>query len=559
MKNEDMIKDDTAMSSNFIHNIIEEELSSGKVKSIQTRFPPEPNGYLHVGHAKAILISYLTAKKYGGKFNLRFDDTNPTKEDVEYVNSIMEDIEWLGCKWDALFYASDYFGQMYAYAVELIEKGLAYIDDQSADEIKATRGSLTEPGTESPYRNRSVEENLKLFEQMKNGEFPDGTRVLRAKIDMTSSNINMRDPVIYRIAHATHHNTGDEWCIYPMYDYAHPIEDAIEGITHSLCSLEFENHRPLYDWVLMNLDDYAVERPRQIEFAKLYIKDSVLGKRYLKKLVDDGVVEGWDDPRLDTISGMRRRGITPEAIKDFAERIGVAKSNSIVDRGLLEHCVREDLKLKAPRKMVVLDPLKVVITNYPEDKVEWMDDENNSDVEGAGSRLVPFSREIYVEREDFEMDPPKKFHRLYIGNEVRLRKAYFITCNEAITDEDGKVIELRCTYDPETKSGSGFEGRKVKGTIHWVSAKHAVDATVRLYDNLVYREDENDDNSALIFNPNSAIVMENCKLEPSFNDEPEITHYQFLRHGYFVKDSKLSKPEHLVFNRIVSLKSSYKG
>jgi glutaminyl-tRNA synthetase len=559
MKNEDMIKDDTAMSSNFIHNIIEEELTSGKVKSIVTRFPPEPNGYLHVGHAKAILISYLTAKKYGGKFNLRFDDTNPTKEDVEYVNSIMEDIEWLGCKWDALFYASDYFGQMYAYAVELIQKGLAYIDDQSADEIKATRGSLTEPGSESPYRNRSVEENLKLFEQMKNGEFPDGTRVLRAKIDMASSNINMRDPVIYRIAHATHHNTGDDWCIYPMYDYAHPIEDAIEGITHSLCSLEFENHRPLYDWVLMNLDDYAVERPRQIEFAKLYIKDSVLGKRYLKKLVDDSVVEGWDDPRLDTISGMRRRGITPEAIKDFAERIGVAKSNSIVDRGLLEHCVREDLKLKAPRKMVVLDPLKVVITNYPEDSVEWMDDENNSDVEGAGSRLVPFSREIYIEREDFELDPPKKFHRLYIGNEVRLRKAYFITCNEAITDEDGNVIELRCTYDPETKSGSGFEGRKVKGTIHWVSAKQAVDATVRLYDNLVYREDENDDNSTLIFNPNSVVVLENCKLEPSFNDEIDNTHFQFLRHGYFVKDSKLSKPEHLVFNRIVSLKSSYKG
>ncbi|MBE0451105.1 MAG: glutamine--tRNA ligase/YqeY domain fusion protein [Clostridia bacterium] len=554
-----MIKDDTAMSSNFIHNIIEEELTSGKVKSIVTRFPPEPNGYLHVGHAKAILISYLTAKKYGGKFNLRFDDTNPTKEDVEYVNSIMEDIEWLGCKWDALFYASDYFGQMYAYAVELIRKGLAYIDDQSADEIKATRGSLTEPGSESPYRTRSVEDNLKLFEQMKNGEFPDGTRVLRAKIDMTSSNINMRDPVIYRIAHATHHNTGDEWCIYPMYDYAHPIEDAIEGITHSLCSLEFENHRPLYDWVLMNLDDYAVERPRQIEFAKLYIKDSVLGKRYLKKLVDDGVVEGWDDPRLDTISGMRRRGITPEAIKDFAERIGVAKSNSIVDRGLLEHCVREDLKLKAPRKMVVLNPLKVVITNYPEDRVEWMDDENNSDVEGAGSRLVPFSREIYIEREDFELDPPKKFHRLYIGNEVRLRKAYFITCNEAITDDDGNVIELRCTYDPETKSGSGFEGRKVKGTIHWVSVKHAVDATVRLYDNLVYREDENDDNSTLIFNPNSVVVLENCKLEPSFNDELENTHYQFLRHGYFVKDSKLSKPEHLLFNRIVSLKSSYKG
>ena len=545
-------------STNFIHNIIDEELKSGKVTSIQTRFPPEPNGYLHIGHAKAILISYSTAKKYGGKFNLRFDDTNPVKEDVEYVEAIKEDIAWLGCQWDGLYYASDYFEDMYLYAVELIEKGLAYVDDQTADEIRETRGTLTEPGVESPYRNRSVEENLDLFKRMKACEYPDGTRVLRAKIDMSSPNINMRDPVIYRIAHVTHHNTGDEWCIYPMYDYAHPIEDALEGITHSLCSLEFENHRPLYDWVLMNLEDYKISRPRQIEFAKLFIKDSVLGKRYLKKLVDDGVVEGWDDPRLDTISGMRRRGITPEAIRDFAERIGVSKSNSVVDRDLLDHCVREDLKTKAPRRMAVLDPLKVVITNYPEDQEEWLEDDNNSDAENAGLRQVPFSREIYVERSDFEQNPPKNFHRLYVGNEVRLRKAYFIKCHEAILDENGAVTELRCTYDPETKSGSGFSGRKVKGTIHWVSAKHAVDATVRLYDNLILPTEAEGDGER-VFNPDSKVVLENCKLEPAFTEDRDVTHYQFLRHGYFVVDSKLSMENHLVFNRIVSLKSSYKG
>lgn len=545
-------------STNFIHNIIDEELKSGKVTSIQTRFPPEPNGYLHIGHAKAILISYSTAKKYGGKFNLRFDDTNPVKEDVEYVEAIKEDIAWLGCQWDGLYYASDYFEDMYLYAVELIEKGLAYVDDQTADEIRETRGTLTEPGVESPYRNRSVEENLDLFKRMKACEYPDGTRVLRAKIDMSSPNINMRDPVIYRIAHVTHHNTGDEWCIYPIYDYAHPIEDALEGITHSLCSLEFENHRPLYDWVLMNLEDYKISRPRQIEFAKLFIKDSVLGKRYLKKLVDDGVVEGWDDPRLDTISGMRRRGITPEAIRDFAERIGVSKSNSVVDRDLLDHCVREDLKTKAPRRMAVLDPLKVVITNYPEDQEEWLEDDNNSDAENAGLRQVPFSREIYVERSDFEQNPPKNFHRLYVGNEVRLRKAYFIKCHEAILDENGAVTELRCTYDPETKSGSGFSGRKVKGTIHWVSAKHAVDATVRLYDNLILPTEAEGDGER-VFNPDSKVVLEHCKLEPAFTEDRDVTHYQFLRHGYFVVDSKLSMENHLVFNRIVSLKSSYKG
>ncbi|MBM7561074.1 glutamine--tRNA ligase/YqeY domain fusion protein [Fusibacter tunisiensis] len=545
-----------AESTNFIHNIIDADLASGKVDTVQTRFPPEPNGYLHVGHAKAILINYLTAQKYGGRFNLRFDDTNPIKEDVEYVHAIKEDIKWLGCHWDGLFYASDYFADMYRYALELIEKGLAYVDDQTADEIRQTRGTLTTSGEESPYRNRTIEENLDLFKRMKQGEFPDGTRVLRAKIDMGSPNINMRDPVIYRIAHATHHNTGDEWCIYPMYDYAHPIEDALEGVTHSLCSLEFENHRPLYDWVLMNLNDYAVKRPQQIEFAKLYIKDSVLGKRYLKKLVDDGVVEGWDDPRLDTISGMRRRGITPEAIQDFAERIGVSKSNSVVDRDLLDHCVREDLKPKAPRRMAVLEPLKVVIENYPENQVEWLEDDNNTDAENAGTRLVPFSHEIYVERSDFEMNPPKGFHRLFIGNEVRLRKAYFIKCVDVRTDTNGNVIELRCTYDPETKSGSGFSGRKVKGTIHWVSADHAVDATVRLYENLILEVE--DDAEERVFNPESKVILENCKLEPAFKSDTETTHYQFLRHGYFVVDSKLSAPDTYVFNRIVSLKSSYK-
>lgn len=552
------MKDETIMASNFIHNMIDADLESGNVKKIHTRFPPEPNGYLHVGHAKAILINYLTAKKYGGEFNLRFDDTNPIKEDVEYVNSIMEDIKWLGCEWDHLFYASDYFGKMYDYAMELVKIGLAFVDDQTAEEISDTRGSLTEPGIESPYRSRSIEENVSLFEKMKNGDFPDSARVLRAKIDMSSPNINMRDPVIYRIARATHHNTGDEWCIYPMYDFAHPLEDAIEGISHSLCSLEFENHRPLYDWVLMNLEDYKVERPRQIEFAKLFIKDSVLGKRYLKKLVDEGKVEGWDDPRLETISGMRRRGYTPESLRDFTERIGVAKSNSTVDRALLEYCVREDLKLKAKRKMAVLDPLKVTITNYPEGQVEWLDDEDNMDNETMGIRKIPFSKHLYVEREDFMEEPPKKYRRLYIGNEVRFRKSYFITCNDIVKDATGKVVELLCTYDPETKSGSGFEGRKVKGTIHWVSAEHAVDATVRLYENLVIREDENDENSELVLNPNSLITLENCKLEPSFTEVQKGEHIQFLRNGYFVADTKLSTAEHLVFNRVVSLKSSYK-
>ncbi len=552
------MKDETIMASNFIHNIIDADLENGKVKKIHTRFPPEPNGYLHVGHAKAILINYLTARKYGGEFNLRFDDTNPIKEDVEYVNSIMEDIRWLGCEWDHLFYASEYFGKMYDYAMELVKKGLAFVDDQTAEEISDTRGTLTEPGVESPYRSRSIEENVTLFEKMKNGDFPDGSRVLRAKIDMSSPNINMRDPVIYRIARATHHNTGDEWCIYPMYDFAHPIEDAIEGISHSLCSLEFENHRPLYDWVLMNLEAYKVERPRQIEFAKLFIKDSVLGKRYLKKLVDEGKVEGWDDPRLETISGMRRRGYTPESLKDFADRIGVAKSNSVVDRALLEYCVREDLKLKAKRKMAVLDPLKVTITNYPEGQVEWLDDDDNMDNEAMGTRKVPFSRHLYVERGDFMEEPPKKYRRLYIGNEVRFRKAYFITCNDVVKDAEGNVVELLCTYDPETKSGSGFDGRKVKGTIHWVSAEHAVDATVRLYENLVIREDENDESSELVLNPKSLITLENCKLEPSFVEVQKGEHIQFLRNGYFVADTKLSTADHLVFNRVVSLKSSYK-
>ena len=552
------MKDETVMASNFIHNIIDTDLETGKVKEICTRFPPEPNGYLHVGHAKAILINYLTAKKYGGKFNLRFDDTNPVKEDVEYVESIKKDIKWLGCEWDALFYASDYFGDMYRYAMELVMKGLAFVDDLTAEQIRETRGTLTEPGSPSPYRDRTIEENAKLFEQMKDGVFEDGAKVLRAKIDMTSPNINMRDPVIYRIARATHHNTGDEWCIYPMYDFAHPIEDALEGVTHSLCSLEFEDHRPLYDWVLLNLDDYKDHKPQQIEFAKLKISDSVLGKRYLKKLVDDGTVEGWDDPRLDTISGMRRRGITPGAIKDFAERIGVAKGNSIVDRALLEHCVREDLKLSALRKMAVLDPIKLTISNYPEGQVEWLEDEDNPDNPEMGERNVPFSKTLYIERDDVMDNPPKNYHRFYVGNEVRLRKAYFVTCKEIIKDEKGQIVEIIGTYDPETKSGSGFNARKVKGTIHWVSADYAIPATVRLYENLVKREIENDENSELIYNEDSIKTFENCMLEPSFKDMKPGERVQILRHGYFIADTTLTNENHLVLNRIVSLKSSYK-
>ncbi|MDK2866562.1 MAG: glutaminyl-tRNA synthetase [Clostridiales bacterium] len=553
-----MIKDETVMASNFIHNIIDSDLETGKVKSICTRFPPEPNGYLHVGHAKAILINYLTAKKYGGRFNLRFDDTNPVKEDVEYVESIKADIKWLGCEWDGLYYASDYFGDMYRYAMELVKKGLAFVDDQTAEEIRETRGTLTETGTPSPYRDRSIEENVKLFEQMREGVFEDGARVLRAKIDMNSPNINMRDPVIYRIARATHHNTGDEWCIYPMYDFAHPIEDALEGVTHSLCSLEFEDHRPLYDWVLEHLDDYKVERPQQIEFAKLYIADSVLGKRYLKKLVDDGTVEGWDDPRLDTISGMRRRGMTPNAIRDFAERIGVAKSNSIVDRALLEHCIRDDLKESVKRKMGVLDPIKLTIVNYPEGEIEWLDDEDNPDNPNMGERKIPFGRTLYIERDDVMENPPKKYHRFYVGNEVRLRKAYFVTCTEIIKDAEGNITEILGTYDPATKSGTGFTERKVKGTIHWVSASHAVPATVRLYENLVKREVEGDENTPLIYNEDSIQVMANCMLEPSFKEMAPGERVQMLRHGYFIADAKLSTDETLVLNRIVSLKSSYK-
>ncbi|MBS7526412.1 glutamine--tRNA ligase/YqeY domain fusion protein [Fusibacter paucivorans] len=553
-----MIKDETVMASNFIHNIIDSDLETGKVKSICTRFPPEPNGYLHVGHAKAILINYLTAKKYGGRFNLRFDDTNPVKEDVEYVESIKADIKWLGCEWDGLYYASDYFGDMYRYAMELVKKGLAFVDDQTAEEIRETRGTLTETGTPSPYRDRSIEENVTLFEQMHDGVFEDGARVLRAKIDMNSPNINMRDPVIYRIARATHHNTGDEWCIYPMYDFAHPIEDALEGVTHSLCSLEFEDHRPLYDWVLEHLDDYKVERPQQIEFAKLYIADSVLGKRYLKKLVDDGTVEGWDDPRLDTISGMRRRGMTPNAIRDFAERIGVAKSNSIVDRALLEHCIRDDLKESVKRKMGVLDPIKLTIANYPEGEVEWLDDEDNPDNPDMGERKIPFSRTLYIERDDVMENPPKKYHRFYVGNEVRLRKAYFVTCTEIIKDADGKITEIIGTYDPETKSGTGFTARKVRGTIHWVSASHAIPATVRLYENLVKREVEGDENTPLVYNDESIQTLTSCMLEPSFKEMTPGERVQILRHGYFIADTKLSSDEALVLNRIVSLKSSYK-
>lgn len=552
------MKDETVMASNFIHNIIDADLETGKVNEICTRFPPEPNGYLHVGHAKAILINYLTAKKYGGKFNLRFDDTNPVKEDVEYVESIKTDIKWLGCEWDGLFFASDYFEDMYRYAMELVKKGLAFVDDLTAEEIRETRGTLTEPGKPSPFRDRTIDENVKLFTDMREGVYEDGAKVLRAKIDMTSPNMNMRDPVIYRIQRATHHNTGDKWCIYPMYDFAHPIEDALEGVTHSLCSLEFEDHRPLYDWVLLNLDDYKTHKPDQIEFAKLYIQDSVLGKRYLKKLVDDGTVEGWDDPRLDTISGMRRRGITPAAIRDFAERIGVAKSNSVVDRALLEYCVRDDLKTTVNRKMAVLDPIKLTITNYPEGQVEWLEDEDNPDNPEFGERKFPFSKTLYIERDDVAENPPKKYHRFYVGNEVRLRKAYFVTCTEIIKDDEGNITEILGTYDPMTKSGSGFTERKVKGTIHWVSAEHAIPATVRLYENLVVREDENDDNSPLVYNEDSIQTYENCKLEPSFEAMKAGERVQILRHGYFIADTTLTKDDTLVLNRIVSLKSSYK-
>jgi len=542
--------------SNFIHDIIEKDLEEGVYDRVHTRFPPEPNGYLHIGHAKAIWLDFSTAEKYNGLCNLRFDDTNPTKEDIEYVESIKEDVRWLGFDWeDRLYYASSYFDQLYEFAIQLIKQGDAYVDDLSADEIREYRGTLTEPGKESPYRNRSVEENLDLFIRMKNGEFPDGSRVLRAKIDMSSPNLNMRDPVLYRIAHVPHHTTGDKWCIYPMYDYAHPISDALEGITHSICTLEFEDNRPLYNWVIEKIG--FKNPPKQIEFARLEVSNMVTSKRKLRQLVEENFVDGWDDPRMPTISGLRRRGYTPEALKDFCLKTGVAKSKSIVDIAFLEHCIREDLKLKEPRVMAVLNPLKVVITNYPEGQIEMIDIENNPENPEMGTRKVPFSRVLYIERDDFMEDPPKKFFRLSPGKEVRLKGAYFIKCEEVIKDEKtGEIIELHCTYDPATKSGSGFDGRKVKGTLHWVSADHGINAEVRLYDYL-YIEDEAGGEPKL--NPNSLEILSNCIIEPSIADAKPGDKFQFLRHGYFCVDTKYTTKEKLVFNRIVSLRSSWKN
>ena len=546
------------MSKNFIEQIIEKDLAEGKVKKVVTRFPPEPNGYLHIGHAKSILLNYGLAKEYGGQFNLRFDDTNPTKEKTEFVQSILEDVKWLGADFgDRVFFASNYFDQMYEAAVKLIKKGKAFVCDLSADEIREYRGTLTEPGKESPYRNRSIEENLELFEGMKNGEYPDGSKVLRAKIDMASPNINMRDPVIYRVARMTHHNTGDKWCIYPMYDFAHPIEDAIEGVSHSICTLEFEDHRPLYDWVVRELE--YENPPKQIEFAKLYLTNVITGKRYIKKLVEDGIVDGWDDPRLVSIAALRRRGFTADSIKKFMELVGISKSNSSVDYAMLEYCVRDDLKLKANRYMAVVDPIKLVIDNYPEDQVEMLDSANNQENEAAGVRQIPFSKYLYIERDDFMEEPPKKYFRLFPGNEVRLMNAYFVTCTGCEKDENGNVTTVHCTYDPETKSGSGFNARKVKGTIHWVSAESAIDAEVRLYENIVDEEKGklNEDGS-LNLNPNSLVVKRGCKLEKTFAEAKPGEAFQFVRNGFFCLDSKDSTPDHPVYNRIVSLKSSYK-
>ena len=545
------------VSRNFIENAIDKDLADGVYDHVQTRFPPEPNGYLHIGHAKSIILNYGLAKQYGGKFNLRFDDTNPTKEKSEFVESIKADVAWLGADWeDRLFFASNYFDEMYECAVKLIKKGKAYVCDLTADEIREYRGTLTEPGKDSPYRNRSIEENLELFEGMKDGKFEDGSRVLRAKIDMSSPNINMRDPIIYRVARMTHHNTGDKWCIYPMYDFAHPIEDAIEHITHSICTLEFEDHRPLYDWVVRECEFEMP--PRQIEFAKLYLKNVVTGKRYIKKLVEDGIVDGWDDPRLVSISGLRRRGYTPSAIRKFVEISGISKSQSTAEMPALEYCIREDLKMNAPRLMAVLDPIKVIIDNYPEGEIEYLDAALNLENPELGERKLPFGREIYIESEDFMEEPPKKYFRLFPGNEVRLMNAYFVKCVSIDKDEDGKITAIHCTYDPETKSGSGFEGRKVKGTIHWVCAQTAKKATVRLYENIIDEEKGvyNEDGS-LNLNPNSLIVKE-AFVEPALMDAKAEDKFQFVRNGFYVADLKDSKPGEPVFNRIVSLKSSFK-
>ncbi len=545
------------VSRNFIEQIIDRDLAEGVYDTVHTRFPPEPNGYLHIGHAKSILLNAGLAKQYGGKFNLRFDDTNPTKEKQEFVESIKEDVRWLGAQWeDRLFFASDYFGQMYEAAVKLIRKGKAYVSDLDAEQIREYRGTLTEPGREDPGSKRSVEENLELFENMKKGIYRDGEKVLRARIDMASPNMNMRDPVIYRVAHMSHHNTGDTWCIYPMYDFAHPIEDAIEGITHSICTLEFEDHRPLYDWVVRELE--YPRPPKQIEFAKMYLTNVVTGKRYIKKLVEEGIVDGWDDPRLVSVAALRRRGFTPESIQMFVDLCGVSKSNSSVDYAMLEYCIREDLKLKRPRVMAVLDPVKLVIDNYPEGETEWLEAPNNLENEALGSRRIPFGRELYIEREDFMEEPPKKYFRLFPGNEVRLMNAYFVTCTGFEKDEDGNVTVVHCTYDPQTKSGSGFSARKVKGTIHWVKAAEAFEAVVRLYENIIDEEKGvyNEDGS-LNLNPNS-LVVKKCYLEPSLKEAKPGESFQFVRQGFFCADYKDSVPGVPVFNRIVSLKSSFR-
>ena len=553
------------VSKNFIEQMIDKDIEEGHCKVVHTRFPPEPNGYLHIGHAKSILLNYGLAQKYGGKFNLRFDDTNPTKEKTEFVEAITEDIKWLGADWEGrLFFASDYFDQMYECAVELIKKGKAYVSDLSAEQIREYRGTLTEPGKEDPYSGRSVEENLKLFEEMREGKYADGEKVLRARIDMSSSNINMRNPVIYRVAHMTHHRTGDKWCIYPMYDFAHPLEDAIEGITHSICTLEFEDHRPLYEWVINEvgaqiIPDKDEMPPRQIEFAKLYLTNVVTGKRYIKRLVEEGIVDGWDDPRLVSIAALRRRGFTPESLKMFVELCGISKANSSVDYAMLEYCIREDLKMKKSRMMAVLDPVKVVIDNYPEGQTEYLDVVNNLENEALGVRKIPFSGELYIEREDFMEEPPKKYFRMFPGNEVRLMNAYFVTCNSFEKDENGNVTVIHCTYDPASRGGNSPDGRKVKGTIHWVSVAHAVPATVRLYENIVDEEKGvyNEDGS-LNLNPNSLTVLKNCMVEENLAGAKAYDSFQFVRQGFFCVDAKDSTPEQLVFNRIVSLKSSFK-
>ncbi|MEB3101919.1 glutamine--tRNA ligase/YqeY domain fusion protein [Ferviditalea candida] len=548
-------KETKQASSNFIRTIVIEDLNEGRTDRIVTRFPPEPNGYLHIGHAKSICLNFELADEFNGRTNLRFDDTNPMKEDTEYVEAIKEDVTWLGFQWDGMHFASDYFDELYDRAVLLIRKGKAYVCDLTQDQIRATRGTLTEPGQESPYRNRSAEENLDLFQRMRQGEFKDGEKVLRAKIDMASPNINMRDPVLYRISHTAHHRTGDKWCIYPMYDFAHPLSDAIEGVTHSLCTLEFEDHRPLYDWAIRECEMEA--QPRQYEFARLNMTNTVMSKRKLKQLVDEKIVDGWDDPRMPTISGLRRRGFTPEAIRNFAREIGVSKSNSIVDDRMLEHFIREDLKMKAPRTMAVLNPLKLVIMNYPEGQTEWLDAENNSENPEMGSRQIPFSRVIYIEQDDFMEKPPSKYFRLFPGNEVRLKNAYFIKCVDVVKDDSGQVLEIRCTYDPETKSGTGFTGRKVKGTIHWVEATHAIAAEFRLFEPLLLTDESEDEKSFLEnINPRSIEILQGF-VEPNMKDAQAQDKFQFFRHGYFNVDPKLTAKDKIVFNQIVSLKSSY--